>query len=604
MTSSWKTFNIPNSSTGNFNADIMLQLTDGSVLIHNGFVISAPLGNAKQWLRLTPDQNGRYETGTWSTELNMNFGRQWFGSGVMRDGRVFVIGGEDCSDPLNTTDTPTGEIFDPQSNPQSKVWTTIAKPSAFDFVRGDCNGSVLADGRVMLGGASPGEPPSNWSKRTAIWNPVSNSWTEAGLQFGSLSSTDKEDPFEEETWALLPDGSIFAAAVRDTPKAQRYVPALDQWVNCSSSPANLAMTTLNNVEVYETGGTILLPNGSVFVIGGTGQTAIFTPGPNPTHPGSWIPGPVFPKDTSTGANWPTLTALDAPAALLPSGRVVLLAGNAEPSFGDYFSLNPVFLEYDPAATTSVLPQLDVQPSLPPGNATWQSSFLVLPTGQLLCSAQTNVLYLYTPDPATSAPNPQWKPANISVPLTMIQNFSYTVTGTQINGLSQACSYGDDAGMATNYPIVRLSNASSGQVQYLRTYNFSTMGVATGTVVPSDVQSCAIDVPANLPPGKWNLQVVANGIASDPLAVQIVALDPCAGILGRLKEQLDTVGVPASEAPAWKAQLLRCYEAGKITQAQYNIALEELTSGNRRGVHLTQRYVGAKRATPKKAPRHR
>jgi hypothetical protein len=525
MAGTWTSFNAPNTSTGTFAADIMLLLTDGSVLVHNGYVIGH-LGNANQWLRLTPSPTGKYEAGSWSSEINMQFARQWFASGVLNDGRVFVIGGEDCDDPANPSDTPTGEIFDPQANSGVGSWNSLNKPSpAFDFVRGDCNGSVLSDGRVLLGGATPSGLPPTWSKRTAIWDPNDNSWVEAGLQFGALSSTDKEDPFEEETFSLLPDGSVLAPAVRDTPKAQRYVPSLDQWVDCKPSPVNLAVISISGVGVYETGGSILLPSGKTFAVGGTGQTAIFTLGPNPTDPGSWTQGPTFPNDTSATPNWPTLTALDAPTCLLPSGKVVCLAGNAEPTAGDYFSSNPVFLEYDPASTATTLPLLDAQPTLPPlptGNQTWQSAFLLLPTGQLLCSAQSNTLFLYTPDPASGLPDPSWKPANISVPATLVLNRSYTLSGTQLNGLSQAVCYGDDAGMATNYPIVRLTNTASGEVVYLRSYNFSSMGVATGATVPNDLQSCTIDIPSNFATGNWNLVVIANGIPSDPVSVQTTA----------------------------------------------------------------------------------
>jgi hypothetical protein len=74
------------------------------------------------------------------------------------------IGDEDST---AGSDTPTGETFDPQTN----LWSDISKPSSFDFVRGDCNGSVLADGRVLIGGATPSGAPPSWSKRTAIWDP-------------------------------------------------------------------------------------------------------------------------------------------------------------------------------------------------------------------------------------------------------------------------------------------------------------------------------------------------------------------------------------------------------------------------------------------------
>lgn len=513
MTGTWTSFPVPDSSTGTFTADVMLLLTDGSVLVHNGFTTA--LTNASQWLRLTPDHNGKYETGNWSSELNMNFARQWFASGMLRDGRVFVMGGEDST---AGSDTPTGEIFDPQTN----HWSNISKPSNFDFVRGDCNGSVLADGRVLFGGATPSGPPSSWSKRTAVWDPRTDQWMHAGRKFGVLSATDKEDPFEEETFVMLRDGSVLAPAVRDTPKAQRYVPALDQWLNVQNAPVPLAVDVLNGTEVFETGPAILLPDGRVFVIGGPGETAIFTPGPHLNSPGSWTKGPVFPPDTSASPNWPTLTALDAPACLLPNGKVVCLGGTTEPDGGDYFSFNPVFFEFDPKSSATTLPQLDAQAALPAGNWTWQSCFLMLPTGQLLCSAQANQLFLYTPDPASGEPHHDWRPAHIEVPDVMIPGHSYRLSGTQLNGLSQAVCYGDDGGMATNYPIVRLHHHASGQVAYVRTHDFSTMGVATGRHVPSDLCHCMIDIPSSMPLGHWELRVIANGIASEEISVQIAA----------------------------------------------------------------------------------
>jgi hypothetical protein len=69
---------VPDSSSGKFTADIMIMLTDGSVLINNGYITA--LGNANQWLRLTPSHHGRYETGSWSSQLDMKFARQWFTS--------------------------------------------------------------------------------------------------------------------------------------------------------------------------------------------------------------------------------------------------------------------------------------------------------------------------------------------------------------------------------------------------------------------------------------------------------------------------------------------------------------------------------------------
>ena len=84
--------------------------------------------------------------------------------------------------------------------------------------------------------------------------------------------------------------------------------------------------------------------------------------------------------------------------------------------------------------------------------------------------------------------------------------TYTLQGTQLNGLSQACSYGDDAAMATNFPLVRLSSKSLKSVHYCRTFGHSTMGVATGqtTIVTTNFK-----IPIDLPAGDYQLSVVAN-----------------------------------------------------------------------------------------------
>jgi len=229
---------------------------------------------------------------------------------------------------------------------------------------------------------------------------------------------------------------------------------------------------------------------------------------------------VFPADTSGSPNWPLLTSLDAPACLLPSGKVVVMAGTTAPDAGDFFSLNPVLLEFDPASPAGTLPLLDVQPAIPPTNFTWQSCFLLLPTGQLLCSAQDKTLFLYTPDPAAGSPHHSWRPGHIFVPGNMKPGHSYTLSGTQLNGLSQAVGYGDDAGMATNYPIVRMTHHSSGQVVYVHSHHFSTMGIATGHKLPHDRKSCVIDIPATMAKGRWKLVVIANGIASEAIWVDI------------------------------------------------------------------------------------
>jgi hypothetical protein len=71
-------------------------------------------------------------------------------------------------------------------------------------------------------------------------------------------------------------------------------------------------------------------------------------------------------------------------------------------------------------------------------------------------------------------------------------------------------------MASNYPLVRVTNHASGHVAFFKTHGHSTMGVATGT----HRVSTTFDVPTGAETGASDLSVVANGIASDPVTVTI------------------------------------------------------------------------------------
>ena len=87
-------------------------------------------------------------------------------------------------------------------------------------------------------------------------------------------------------------------------------------------------------------------------------------------------------------------------------------------------------------------------------------------------------------------------------------------GIHLNGFSQTNAYGDDATMAENYPLVRLTT-STGRVLFARTHGFSSMAIASPATV-----TASFDVPANAPAGSAQLEVVTNGIASTPVSVTI------------------------------------------------------------------------------------
>jgi hypothetical protein len=70
-------------------------------------------------------------------------------------------------------------------------------------------------------------------------------------------------------------------------------------------------------------------------------------------------------------------------------------------------------------------------------------------------------------------------------------------------------------MATNYPIVQLTNASNGHVFYARTSKFSTYSVAAHIAGSAD-----FTLPANIERGSYTLVAIASGNASAPVVVTV------------------------------------------------------------------------------------
>jgi hypothetical protein len=144
--------------------------------------------------------------------------------------------------------------------------------------------------------------------------------------------------------------------------------------------------------------------------------------------------------------------------------------------------------------------------------------LVLPTGQILFTDGSTSAEVYT---AAGTYQSAWQPTITSVASTLnVGSTSNLIHGTQFNGLSQGAAYGDDAQMATNYPLVRIKNNSTGHVFYCKTHNHSTMGVATGTAAVST----EFDIPATIETGASTIAVVANGIPSNSVAVTIAGTE--------------------------------------------------------------------------------
>ena len=464
MAGTWQ----PLAHQPNFNASTMLLLTDGRVMCQDA-------GTAN-WHLLTPDGTGSYVNGTWSNVAPMHHTRLYYASAVLKDGRVFVSGGEYSDGAQN--ETTTGEIYDPRTD----TWTEISAPAGWTEI-GDAPCTVLPDGRVLVGQIN--------GNKTAIYDPVTNQWTPAAA---------KGDRSSEETWVLLGDNTVVTAQCTAHPGAEKYLISNNQWVSAGTLPVDLI-----EASSIEIGAGMALPNGRAFVAGATPHTAIYNPPATPSQPGTWTAGPNIPNDN----HGQTCGSKDAPGCLMPNGNVLFVVGPVDGVSGDY--LTPTyFYEFDGTNLIRV--------SDPPnaGGVPYEGRMMLLPTGQVLFAAGSPQIHVYTP---SGSPNNGWRPTITNAPAQAHAGLSYTLFGTQLNGLSQACGYGDDAGCATNYPLVRLRNAANGNIYYCRTFDHSTMAIATG----NSIQSTSFAVPSNVPEGAYELVVVANGIPSASVAISVMSL---------------------------------------------------------------------------------
>jgi hypothetical protein len=190
--------------------------------------------------------------------------------------------------------------------------------------------------------------------------------------------------------------------------------------------------------------------------------------------------------------------------VLPNGHVLCTAGTA-PNTGGY-ATNGQFFEFDGKLLNPA-----PAPAISVGNV-YDGRMLVVPTGQVLFCVGTPAMEIYTP---VGEADDEWRPAITEHPRDLQPGHTYVIHGHRFNGMTQAVAYGDDATMATNYPLVRLIS-EDGRVHYCRTFDHSTMAVATRH---RHVHT-SFTVPVGLPHGRYDLRVVANGIASREVEVRV------------------------------------------------------------------------------------
>jgi len=443
-------------------AGISFLLTDGTVVTQ--------ANSESGWAKLTPDKNGSYVNGTWKTIASLPSGYvpDAFASAVLADGRLVISGGEYNNNQFAFTNL--GAIYDPVKD----TWTKLGHPKNWGWI-GDSPSVVLPDGRFLVG--------EKFYKRDAYLDPKTLQWTEVG-------DAGKRDFNAEEGWTLMPDGSVLTFDCKDAPHSERYIPSQQKWVSAGSTHVDLhspyqgsCIPYDNGKKCYhppgEVGPGILRPDGTVFATGsgsnggsGPGHTAVYHP-----STGKWTVGPDFPNGDNAG---------DSFAVLLPNGNALVLGVS-----GTMYDFDGKNFKPDPVGGVAPI--------------------LVLPTGQVL--AVGNDVYAYNPKGKYKA---SWAPTISDYPSTVSRGSTYKISGTQFNGLSQAAAFGDEDQTATNYPLVRITNNSTGHVFYAKTHDHSTMGVATG----KKTVSTNFDVPPKMETGDSSLEVVANGIPSAKVSITV------------------------------------------------------------------------------------
>jgi hypothetical protein len=455
---------------------LMMLLTDGTVIASDQSVSNA-------WYKLTPDSQGHYANGTWTTITPMQYQRLFVLSQVQQSGKVFIAGGEYGNAPNGS-----GEIYDPIAN----TWSATANPSNLDssgtlnYVDGESmllpNGNILAYSVVGQncegGGFYIGD--------LLIYNVAANTFSSTGCPIGNQ---------DETSWVKLPDGSIlsldFDGSGNSTRASERYFPSTGQWVADAVPPVYMFSPG------GELGGAFLLPNGKVFYIGGINQTLLYTPSGS-NGPGTWTLGPAVPNEGGVA-----MGAQDAPAAEMIDGNILM----AEGCFSDACNYGaPTYLFYYDykANTLTNIAAPDGTSSVNVGPYT--TGMLDLPDGTVLFQPASTQLYTFTPANAQVSAG-----APVISSVAKNQDGSYLLTGTGFNSISMGADYGDEDQNATNYPIAILT-ASNGNVYYGRTTNWNLTGVATG----STATTTDMTVPTGLPAGTYQLSVSANGIQSAPV----------------------------------------------------------------------------------------
>ncbi len=452
----------------------MLQLRDGRILAH-----SDQGGNANSWYILTPDTNGKYETGSWTGPYNMQSGYApfFFSSAVLTDGKTVVVEGGEYNNGSSSwttigsqgTVTPWGGM----------TWVVNSPPSGWSTI-GDAQSVILADGTYLQ---------SNCCTKQTAYRNGANSWT-TGPSVLAVRN-------DESGYSTLPDGRVMMVDVQNnstcgSSKSSEYLDfhGDKQW-HCGPQ---LTQQLWQQSDQELGSGVVFYPSsnhpkGGMFQYGGN---STFTN--------------ILDINSFTWATGPTLGNLqqaDGPGALEPNGKIL------EQLSPGLFASGCQFAEFDPVAGTLAN---TVNNAFCPSDSSFVGHLMIFPTGQIASEDYDTVIYLYNPTPGVvSGVAPTIIPAKNAYLGGSKNNVLY---GIQLNGLSENNFYGDDYQAATNYPLIRFTD-SNNKVWYGYTHDDSSHAISPGLVSYTQ-----FDLNPAMPPGTYTMQAVTNGIGSNSVIIKV------------------------------------------------------------------------------------
>lgn len=233
----------------------------------------------------------------WTNTGKLGVARERAAGVLLNDGRVLVMGGQNC-DVVSCTYFGTTEFY----NPTTGTWNLGPSMST---ARTDFEAVLLGNGRVLAIGGTNG----TGNQTADIWNPATNLFTGAGSFTGARDSG--------FVAVVLASGKVLVVGgcCGGTPYLSGtviYDPATNSWANGPSMGSTRYAPTAT-----------LLPNGKVLVAGGIdssgtvlSSTELYNPVTN-----SFTPGP-----TMFNERW------SAQAALMPNGRVLIVGGVSDSGF--------------------------------------------------------------------------------------------------------------------------------------------------------------------------------------------------------------------------------------------------------------------------------